>query len=407
MSGFGDRKLFPSDRERFYFQPHDGGGALDSGEINGNGSLRSSGEIPQPQGQEWSAREDNSRDTDDDDDDDDEGDDGHDDDDDEDDGDDDGDDGHGERHESSSAEISVPKNDCGNNGSSEGFQKEGLDRDIGNLGRSHSALGSNRGGLVNDPIVQSSNNIRGSSSQHLHFRFGRRYDNAITVAEHDGYFSRTSHGLGSSLSQGDNGSCGFSGRKDLALSNDSNDTLRRIFSDPVTGILMDDAMILSCGHSFGSGGIQHVLRAQACYTCGQPISADSMAPNLALRIAVRAFRREEELQSSKIFKRRRERFEQEKSSYGEPLPMDYSRGKGVQFPFAVSDRVIIKGNKRTPQRFVGREAIVTTQCLNGWYVVKTLDNAESVKLQYRSLAKVGEHRPPTEKSNKAISPNWL
>jgi len=27
-----------------------------------------------------------------------------------------------------------------------------------------------------------------------------------------------------------------------------------------------------------------------------------------------------------------------------------------------------QGNKRTPQRFVGREAIVTTQCLNGWLV---------------------------------------
>lgn len=25
-----------------------------------------------------------------------------------------------------------------------------------------------------------------------------------------------------------------------------------------------------------------------------------------------------------------------------------------------------QGNKRTPQRFVGREAVVTTQCLNGW-----------------------------------------
>jgi hypothetical protein len=28
----------------------------------------------------------------------------------------------------------------------------------------------------------------------------------------------------------------------------------------------------------------------------------------------------------------------------------------------------IQGNKRTPQRFVGREAVVTTQCLNGWLV---------------------------------------
>jgi len=49
---------------------------------------------------------------------------------------------------------------------------------------------------------------------------------------------------------------------------------------------------------------------------------------------------------------------------------------------------MIKGNKRTPERFVGRAAVVTAQCLNGWYVVKTLDNAESVKLQYRSLAKL-------------------
>ena len=28
-----------------------------------------------------------------------------------------------------------------------------------------------------------------------------------------------------------------------------------------------------------------------------------------------------------------------------------------------------QGNKRTPQRFVGREAVVTTQCLNGWLVI--------------------------------------
>jgi hypothetical protein len=27
-----------------------------------------------------------------------------------------------------------------------------------------------------------------------------------------------------------------------------------------------------------------------------------------------------------------------------------------------------QGNKRTPERFVGREAVITTQCLNGWYL---------------------------------------
>lgn len=72
--------------------------------------------------------------------------------------------------------------------------------------------------------------------------------------------------------------------------------------------------------------------------------------------------------------------------------------------------MIIKGNKRTPERFVGRVAVVTAQCLNGWYVVKTLDNAESVKLQYRSLAKFvdggGGGEPPVV-SNSSQNASWL
>lgn len=86
--------------------------------------------------------------------------------------------------------------------------------------------------------------------------------------------------------------------------------------------------------------------------------------------------------------------------------MEAPRGRGLQFPFSVADRVIIKGNKRTPQRFVGCEAVVTTQCLNGWYVVKTLDNAESIKLQYRSLAKVSDDSSSHPTSSK-MTPNWL
>lgn len=72
--------------------------------------------------------------------------------------------------------------------------------------------------------------------------------------------------------------------------------------------------------------------------------------------------------------------------------------------------MIIKGNKRTPERFVGRVAVVTAQCLNGWYVVKTLDNAESVKLQYRSLAKFvdgGGGEPPAVASNSSQNTSWL
>jgi hypothetical protein len=78
-------------------------------------------------------------------------------------------------------------------------------------------------------------------------------------------------------------------------------------------------------------------------------------------------------------------------------PFAVFNSKGVQYPFAVFDRVIIKvlylslylakhsfcslglvptnrgdqdgfhqGNKRTPERFMGRVAVVTAQCLNGW-----------------------------------------
>ncbi|KAG8390178.1 hypothetical protein BUALT_Bualt01G0056400 [Buddleja alternifolia] len=204
----------------------------------------------------------------------------------------------------------------------------------------------------------------------------------------------------------ENGS-GFSGRREGSYLGDSGESLRTILSDPLTGTLMDDAMILRCGHSFSIGGVQQVLRMKACCTCSQPVSEDSIAPNLSLRLAVQAFKREEEMQVNHASKRKRERCDRDKGTYPDSMLIDQPRGKGVQFPFAVTDRVIIKGNKRTPQRFVGREAIVTTQCLNGWYVVKTLDNAESVKLQYRSLAKVAENNPSSKLSPIKMTPNWL
>ncbi|KAF7075649.1 hypothetical protein CFC21_080409 [Triticum aestivum] len=201
---------------------------------------------------------------------------------------------------------------------------------------------------------------------------------------------------------------GVIGRREGGPASSYWDLLRAHLSDPLTGILMDDAMILSCGHSYGSSGMQHIYRMKACGKCGQPITEDSIRPNLALGLAVQAFRREEE--SAKTLKRRRDRIEQDKCGNDDPNPAEVSRGKGVQYPFAVFDRVIIKGNKRTPERFVGRVAVVTAQCLNGWYVVKTLDNAESVKLQYRSLAKFvdgGSGEPPAVVSNSSQNTSWL
>nr|XP_016490823.1 PREDICTED: U-box domain-containing protein 62-like isoform X4 [Nicotiana tabacum] len=237
--------------------------------------------------------------------------------------------------------------------------------------------------------------------------------NAVTIASVDGEVYYNSQylqgGEGSNAGPKEMGfenGCGFSGRKEGCYSSESGESLRAILSDPIMGALMDDAMILPCGHSFGSGGVQHVIRMKACYICSHVVSEDSVAPNLSLRAAVQAFRREEESQLNRSFKRRKERYDQDRGTFGDSPLSDHLRGRGVQFPFAVTDRVIIKGNKRTPQRFVGREAVVTTQCLNGWYVVKTLDNAESVKLQYRSLAKVSGNLSIQPISSKTAA-NWL
>lgn len=164
-------------------------------------------------------------------------------------------------------------------------------------------------------------------------------------------------------------------------------SLRVVLSDPLTGDLMEDATILPCGHSFGSGGIYHVLESNACITCGVQVSREVLAPNYALQAAVQAYKREEE--NPKPRKRPSERFVQDQFVIADQPTSEAVRLRLIQFPFSVGDRVMIKGNKRTPDRFVSREAVITAQCLNGWYVVRTSDNGETVKLQYRSLMKVG------------------
>ncbi|CAM6037296.1 unnamed protein product [Sphagnum compactum] len=165
--------------------------------------------------------------------------------------------------------------------------------------------------------------------------------------------------------------------------------LRVILADPVTGEFMDDAMLLSCGHSVGKGGLRRVMETNVCITCGASVLTETMTPNYALQSAVQAYKQEEELAGNigvKSVKRRRE--PAQLPFAGQPAS-NCTRMKGVQYPFAVNDHVMIMGNKRTPERFVGREAVITTQCLNGWYLVRTLDNGESVRLQYRSLQKSG------------------
>ncbi|XP_010505813.1 PREDICTED: U-box domain-containing protein 63-like isoform X1 [Camelina sativa] len=195
--------------------------------------------------------------------------------------------------------------------------------------------------------------------------------------------------------------------KERVTSVSSWESLKAILSDPVTGTLMNDATILPCGHSFGAGGLKEVKRMKACFTCSQPTSEGSGKPNLSLRIVVHAFCQEEESDYIHSLKRRKDKSDQHKRSFCIPKITEPPKSsRGIQFPFSIGDLIIIEGNKRTPPRFVGRRAVIMTQCLNGWYVVKTVDNAESIKLQHCSLAKISDNSS-AKVTVAEMAPSWL
>lgn len=163
-------------------------------------------------------------------------------------------------------------------------------------------------------------------------------------------------------------------------------SLRSVLSDPVSGAFLEDAMVVSCGHSFGGHMLKKVLDMARCTLCNAEIetSSDSLIPNLALRAAAAAVKNGDDrrlFHNAALRKRR-------KDENGEISADGDSPRRGVQYPFAVSEKVLIKGNRRTPDKFVGRQAVITSQCLNGWYLLKILDSGENVRLQYRSLQKL-------------------
>ncbi|KAK6921445.1 hypothetical protein RJ641_011952 [Dillenia turbinata] len=124
-------------------------------------------------------------------------------------------------------------------------------------------------------------------------------------------------------------------------------TLRSVLSDPLSGSFLEDAVVVSCGHSFG-----------------------------ALRAAAAAVKHEDDrrlFHNAALRKRRKELGDQTDSTRrlirenGGIVP-DNGLHRGVQYPFSVNEKVLIKGNRRTPDKFVGKEAVITSQCLNGWLV---------------------------------------
>ncbi|XP_058183472.1 uncharacterized protein LOC131301291 isoform X1 [Rhododendron vialii] len=180
-------------------------------------------------------------------------------------------------------------------------------------------------------------------------------------------------------------------------------SLRSVLSDPLSGAFLDDAMVVSCGHSFGGGMLKKVIETSRCALCSAEIEGSSLIPNHALRAAAATVKHEDErrlFHNAALRKRRKEMVDrmdtaktQNRVHYSYKCDNGDTGGddgvqKGVQYPFAVNEKVVIKGNRRTPDKFVGKEAIITSQCLNGWYLLKIMGTGESVRLQYRSLQKI-------------------
>ncbi|KAH9316623.1 hypothetical protein KI387_025250, partial [Taxus chinensis] len=183
-------------------------------------------------------------------------------------------------------------------------------------------------------------------------------------------------------------------------------SLRNVLTDPLTGLLMDDAMVAQCGHSFGLRSLQRVLETNLCISCGVLVPPESLIPNYALRAAVEAYGREA-LMSRKILrgvsvqeqpvqpevsecKNFSKKSPAQPNSCGESAE-DGFHSKGDQDAFLVDDRVIIKANKHVQGYSVCRKAVITAKGLNGWYTVKTLDIGDSMQLPYHFLQKMGEN----------------
>ncbi|KAK6160528.1 hypothetical protein DH2020_003909 [Rehmannia glutinosa] len=165
-----------------------------------------------------------------------------------------------------------------------------------------------------------------------------------------------------------------------------------------SGAFLEDAMLVSCGHSFGGLTLRKVIETSTCSLCNSEIEAGSLIPNHALRAAALAVKQEDDrrlFHNAALRKRRKEASEHREN--GDITPENGSH-RGVQYPFSVNEKVVIKGNRRTPDKFVGKEAIITSQCLNGWYLLKIIESGENVRLQYRSLRKIPSSHDSEDRS---------
>jgi len=57
-----------------------------------------------------------------------------------------------------------------------------------------------------------------------------------------------------------------------------------VLSDPLFGAFLEDAMVLSCGHSFGGLMLKKVLEMARCSICNGEVDEASLFPNLVLNV---------------------------------------------------------------------------------------------------------------------------
>uniref|UniRef100_A0A6M2EDM9 U-box domain-containing protein n=1 Tax=Populus davidiana TaxID=266767 RepID=A0A6M2EDM9_9ROSI len=136
--------------------------------------------------------------------------------------------------------------------------------------------------------------------------------------------------------------------------NDTNKepSLRSVLSDPLSGAFLEDAMFVSCGHSFGGLMLRRVIDMSRCTLCNAEIEAGSLVPNYALRAAASAVKNEDDrrlFHNATLRKRRKEMGDHTDSMKKRPphgengdIAADDGLHRGVQYPFAVNEKVVIK-----------------------------------------------------------------
>ncbi|KAL5129842.1 U-box domain-containing protein 62 [Glycine soja] len=183
---------------------------------------------------------------------------------------------------------------------------------------------------------------------------------------------------------------------DAAAQNNVNKepSLRSVLSDPLSGTFLEDAMLVSCGHSFGGLMLRRVIETSRCTLCNAEIETGSLIPNHALRAAAAAVKHEDDrrlFRNAALRKRRKEMGDQMDSmrrvnrENGDFNATDGLQ-RGVQYPFSVNEKVVIKGNRRTPEKFVGKEAVITSQCLNGCQLLLCLGAFSHLNVWWLAMA---------------------